>query len=137
MASLQASALLNTAFKTLSDVEKRGRWWLERDGETLGRGNNAVPPELAARVFDVQEMIAEFEANRQNSDSGTRNDLESVAAGIRNQLEEEKTNVEKILQDWASNQPDASPARGALKEGLSRISYLRTLARDLGRALED
>ena len=53
-ASLQNTALLNRAYRTLRDVVQRGQYWLELQGEQLGRDNNRVPPALATLVFEVQ-----------------------------------------------------------------------------------
>src|SRR5215210_5825290 len=63
-ASLQNTALLNRAYRTLRDVIQRGQYWLELQGEELGRDNNRVPPALAALVFEVQEQLAEARDNR-------------------------------------------------------------------------
>ena len=136
-ASLQATALLNTAFQTLSDIEKCGRWWLEQEGESLGRGNSEVPAALAARVFEVQEKIAEFEAAGEASRSEARGELSEIRKELTSQLEEERTTVEKTLQTWGDTPEDRASARADLKQGLSKISYLHTLKRDVRRALED
>ena len=55
---------MNRAYRTLRDVVQRGQYWLELQGEQLGRDNNRVPPALAALVFEVQEKLAEARENR-------------------------------------------------------------------------
>lgn len=136
-ASLQATALLNAAFKTLRDVESRGRWWLEREGESLGRDNNQVPPALAGLVFEVQEQIEE--ASRASGDARGKivDQLERTKAELTRRRNEERATVEELLQEWPEDGARAASSREELKRRLSELSYLRTLARDVGRALED
>lgn len=138
-ASVRAAALLNDAFRTLKDVESRGRWWLERAGDSLGRENNQVPPSLAAEVFEVQEKLADLRAasglEREALQTETRGILETLAA----RLEGERAAVRSALADWpeATEAKQLGEARERLKQLLSELSYLRTLERDVRRALEE
>ena len=65
-ASLRMTALVNRAYRTLKDPVQRGLYWLELNGESLGRDNERVPPALAARVFEVQEQLEDLRAARGN-----------------------------------------------------------------------
>lgn len=136
-ASLQASALLNTAYKTLKDVESRGRWWLEREGESLGRNNNQVPAGLAEQVFETQERIAELAGASDGEREARTRDLRETMADLTNRLSEERTAVEKLLRDWPREGNGTEASRTELKRLLSEISYLRTLTRDVRGALGD
>jgi len=135
-ASVQATALLNTAYTTLKDVESRGRWWLERIGDSLSRDNRQVPPGLAALVFDVQETIAQ----RAGCPDAERGALDTELRRSRDELAErrskERKKVEALLTGWP-REGDTNAARAELKRALSELSYLRTLARDVQSALED
>lgn len=137
-ASVQATALLNAAFRTLKDVESRGRWWLEHVGESLGRDNNRVPPALASVVFDVQEKIAE----RLGATGPTRQrldgELQTVHAELADRLDAQRAGVETLLRTWPTDETlDTAAVRLDLKRALSELSYLRTLVRDVRHALED
>src|SRR5262245_56917837 len=68
--SVRAAALVSQAYRTLRDVEARGRYWLRRLGDDLGRENNRVPAPLAAFVFEVQEKLAELRASRNAGNNG-------------------------------------------------------------------
>lgn len=129
-ASVQATALLNEAFRTLGDIEARGRWWLARQGESLGGENNRVPPELAALVFEVQEKIAD--ASREAS---ARDELREIHESLGQRVDSGRSQVVNILEQWPTSGSDAE-ARGRLKLLLSELSYLRTLVRDVQKALE-
>ncbi len=135
--SLQATSLLNAAFTTLKDVESRGRWWLERSGESLGRDNNEVPAGLAAHVFEIQEKIADLAGAAEDDRETLVSELRQVQAELSERMKRERTTVENVLRDWPGDETSAEPSRTELKNLLSELSYLRTLARDVRAALED
>ncbi|MGH7812516.1 MAG: hypothetical protein ACREQI_00735 [Candidatus Binataceae bacterium] len=131
-ASLNATAVLTRSYRTLRDPVERGLYWLELNGDTLGAGNNRVPPELAAMVFDVQEQLVELRTGG------------SIAAEIierRGEIQEQMDTALKALDanfaQWDEGEPDSHAMLTLeLKAILSRIAYLRTLLRDIDRALE-
>lgn len=125
--SIQASAAVNRAYRTLRDPVARGRYWLELHGQALGQENNRVPPELAALVFDVQERLAEL----------PRGGASDAARAARNDVTGRLATLSAALDALYADASEASsPARLAeLKRLLSDIAYLRTLARDVDAAL--
>lgn len=133
-ASVQGSALLNSAWNTLRDPESRGRWWLARGGEGLGKDNNQVPPAIAALVFEVQETLDGFAPG----DDAARAEI----SRIQEDLEARRTaGLEELEADFASwpeatDGPENAKRLSALKARLSELSYLATLLRDVGRALD-
>lgn len=148
--SVRATAAVNSAFQTLRDVESRGRYWLGRVGETLGRDNNRVPPELAAQVFEVQEQIAELRAARADQRDRLRAAVARAEADIEERRAGKRRDLDQLLRDWPRSPAtpcDESPAarngtppddpRQRLKSLLSELSYLGTLDRDLRAALAD
>lgn len=145
-ASVQATALLNAAHKTLRDLEARGRYWLARSGDSLGRENQSVPPRLAAYVFDVQEKLGELRASVNGSASALRSELVETQRELTERLDRQRTALGDLLRGWpvevgaaqSSLTPDerGPAALRELKGVLSELSYLRTLDRDLQNALE-
>ena len=137
-ASLQNTAVLNRAYRTLRDPVQRGQYWLELNGEQLGKENNKVPPDLALLVFEVQEQLA---AVREAQSAGTddaltgrkaeltqvRDDLDDRMRGLQQKL---ATNFSKWGQTNGS-----SELLGELKRVLSDMAYLRTLTRDVEKSL--
>lgn len=137
-ASLQNTAVLNRAYRTLRDPVQRGQYWLELNGEQLGKENNKVPPDLALLVFEVQEQLA---AVREARSAGTddaltgrkaeltqvRDDLDDRMRGLQQKL---ATNFSKWGQTNGS-----SELLGELKRVLSDMAYLRTLTRDVEKSL--
>lgn len=135
-ASLKNTALLTRAYRTLRDAVQRGQYWLELNGEQLGKDNNRVPPKLAELVFDVQEKLAEaHEARAAGKDVEVQSELEQ----IRSELKEHLSNLQRDLDANFAQWEDLS-ARStllpALKRILSEIAYLRTLLRDVEKESE-
>lgn len=161
--AVSATAALNSAFRSLRDVESRGRYWLERAGGSLGRDNASVPPALAATVFEVQEKLDELRHSSGDARNSVRGDVDRAREDLERRRAERRSALESMLRDWpggtngsattaangagSSNGANPSngtraahaPARGdeaALKALLSELSYLRTLERDVRAALE-
>lgn len=138
-ASLKNTALLNRVYRTLRDLVQRGQYWLELQGEHLGKENNRVPPELADLVFEVQEQLAEIRKARA---AGKNVQGRSELAQIRAELNEQMTRLRAALADnlaqWDRDRDGDRDREGretkllsALKNLLSEIAYLRTLLRDV------
>ncbi|MBY0277728.1 DnaJ domain-containing protein [Candidatus Binatia bacterium] len=144
-ASVQATALLNAAHKTLRDTEARGRYWLTRSGDGLGHETQSVPPRLAAYVFDVQEKLDELRSSVNGSKATLRSELVETQRELTERLERQRAALVDLLRGWPAD-PDAGSALvpderipaalRELKSALSELSYLRTLDRDLQNALE-
>ncbi len=137
-ASLQNTALVNRAYRTLRDPVQRGRYWLELNGEQLGKENNKIPPALALLVFEVQEKLA---AVREAQSAGTadalaslKSELDQVRAGLDDRTRDLQHRLAANFSKWA--QADgAAELLGELKRVLSDMAYLRTLTRDMEKAL--
>ena len=137
-ASLKNTALLNRAYRTLRDLIQRGQYWLELQGERLGKENNRVPPELADLVFEVQEQLAEI---RETRAQGKNDQGRSALVQIRAELNEQMTRLRAALADnlvqWdRDGERRKTELLPALKNLLSEIAYLRTLLRDVEKENE-
>jgi len=63
--SLEATAILNDAYRTLRDPVLRAEYLLKELGEEPGdRDREATPPELLEEVFEVNELLEEARAGR-------------------------------------------------------------------------
>ena len=140
-ASLQNTALVNRAYRTLRDPVRRGRYWLELNGEQLGKENNKVPPALALLVFEVQEKLAAIREARPAETDATQDapaGLKAELTRVRDDLDDRTRDLQHRLaanfSKWA--QADgAAELLGELKRLLSDMAYLRTLTRDVDKAL--
>jgi molecular chaperone HscB len=135
-ASVKNTALLNRAYRTLRDLVQRGQYWLELQGEQLGKDNNRVPPALAALVFAVQEKLAEI---RELRAEGGKPEQHSELAQIRLELDDQMAGLRNVLTNnlarWDGENSSAELLR-ELKNLLSEIAYLRTLQRDVEKESE-
>jgi molecular chaperone HscB len=130
--SLAASAAVNRAHRTLRDPIARGRYWLELHGTPLGERNNAVPPTLAAFVFETQE---ELEALRESpTDPAVRGRVETARREVADRVSVLQASLVERYATWAD--AEAPAVLDELKRGLSELAYLRTLLDDVETALE-
>ncbi len=139
-ASLRASALVNRAYKTLKDPVQRGLYWLELNGESLGRDNERVPPALAARVFEVQEQLDELrDARRTGSAATITAALGDVRSALRDDLRacDQRLDANFARTDANGGNGDATAALAETKAILSELHYVRTLLRDVEKELGD
>lgn len=141
-ASLRATALLTRAYRTLRDPTARGLYWLELNGEKLAENNKRVPPDLAELVFEVQEQLAALHDADSDPARGLLADVEKRRAALQATMDETVAELERNFIEWdrsASEVPgkDRKALTTELKAILSKIAYLRTLIRDVDRALEN
>lgn len=135
-ASLRSTALLTRSYRTLRDPVSRGLYWLELNGEKLAENNKRVPPELAELVFDVQEELARLrDAN--GAEEGMRERMVARNSELERTMREAQHELAANFARWdQGGTEDRGRLVAELKTILSRIAYLRTLIRDVGRTLE-
>jgi molecular chaperone HscB len=135
-ASLRATATLTRSYRTLRDPVARGLYWLELNGEKLAENNKRVPPEIAELVFEVQEQLAEMQLS---PDPEAAHELATEVTARRVQLQfamdETLAELERHFTKW-SQPANEKMLMLEMKTILSKIAYLRTLIRDVDRALE-
>jgi molecular chaperone HscB len=139
-ASLRATALLTRSYRTLRDPTQRGLYWLELNGEKLSENNKRVPADLAELVFEVQEQLASMQDA--SADSSLIADVEKRRSELQATMDETVAELERNFIRWDSVPPEISDQDGKmltteLKAILSKIAYMRTLIRDVDRALEN
>ena len=137
-ASLRATATLTRSYRTLRDPVARGLYWLELNGEKLAESNKRVPPELAELVFEAQEQLAEMHDAPADSDATRELAAEIVArrGQLQATMDARLAELERNFVKW-DQRPDENMLTLELKAILSSIAYLRTLIRDVDRALDN
>lgn len=136
-ASLRATALLTRAYRTLRDPAARGLYWLELNGEKLAENNKRVPPDLAELVFEVQEQLADM--HDAPTDSGRAAEVSKRRGELQTTMDETVAELERnfIRWDQSGSREHHQMLTTELKAIISKIAYLRTLIRDVDRALEN
>ena len=132
--SLRATSLLTRAYRTLRDPVGRGLYWLELNGDKLSDNNNRVPPDLAELVFEVHERLEELP---RNPSCESRRGIESRRLALQGALNDANAHLADNFGKWSGERTDRKALTDDLKSILSRIAYLRTLIRDVDRALEE
>lgn len=130
--SLQASAAVNRAYRTLRDPVALGRYLLELAGERLGEKNPEVPPSIAAEVFETQEKLAELRAAGRGPEVPA---LRAEVGELRDQLAARLAELRADLVDQYRGWTGGAEALRRLRERLSTIAYLSTLFGDVDDAL--
>ncbi len=131
--SLAASATVNRAYRTLRDPVSRGRYWLELHGSPLGERNNRVPGDLAALVFETQELLETLRGTP--GDERVREAVAAVRAQLDARLQRLLGELEARYAAWDAADAGASAVLDELKQRLSGIAYLSTLLEDVEDAL--
>jgi len=134
VASLRTTALVTRGYRTLKDPVERGLYWLSLHGESLGRANERVPPELAALVFEVQEKLEELRVARGAGRGGAESaELRDVRGELRVRLHGFE---EQLGEMYQRNGADHAATLVEIKRILSELHYVRTLIRDVDKELE-
>jgi molecular chaperone HscB len=136
-ASLRATATLTRSYRTLRDPVARGLYWLELNGEKLAENNKRVPVELAELVFEVQEQLAEMQISPDPEDAHERaTEIAARRIELQFKMDEALAELDRNFAKW-DDSADQKMLTSELKTTLSNIAYLRTLIRDVDRALEN
>ena len=134
--SLRATATLTRSYRTLRDPVARGLYWLELNGEKLAENNKRVPPELAELVFEVQEQLAEMQLLDPEEAHERATEITARRVELQFKMDETLAELDRNFTKW-NQSADANALTLELKTILSNIAYLRTLIRDVDRALEN
>lgn len=137
--ALEASALVNAAYRTLRDPIARVEYLVRLEEGRETREGAAVkppaPPALLEEMFEIQEALQEAKAG--GLDASGR----AALAARRDRLlvryrEEERRLRETLSPAWDGAAPAERPRLlAAFKEGLATRAYLKTVIDDLDAAL--
>ena len=137
---MRATALLTRAYRTLRDPVARGLYTLELNGVKLAENNKNVPPDLAELVFEVQEQLADLNAERSRGGEAARG-LNAEVTARRAELQRTMDGLmDELNALFARIDANDTAARddlyAELKAILSKIAYMRTLIRDVDKELD-
>jgi len=128
--SLDASAAVNRAYRTLRDPIALGRYWLALHGVSLGERHQGVPPALAAQVFEIQEELEALRAARSE-------DADSLRREVGERREDVAARLARLRAELVGlYDANGGPVLEDLRQRLAEIAYLRTLLGDIDETLE-
>jgi Fe-S protein assembly co-chaperone HscB len=140
--ALEATALINDAFRTLKDPFARAEYLLRRERGVRPddtKDSAAKPPqELFAQVLELQEALMEYQEAQEDEDA-------EALARLRPVLEEAKEEFEAAYAGMAERlralfvRWDAGEDREVLLDGIAAVvgtrGYLRRVLTNLGHVL--
>ncbi len=137
---------VNDAYRCLSDPMARAAYWLDISGSPLGKDNSSVDPELAAELFELQELAMQMRAAGESpsgrvaggaGDSGG-NSIRAAEAldDLQSRFDAEITAAVALMDSWPQAAAERPGALYRLKKAISRASYMRTMIRNLKDSLE-
>lgn len=158
--SLEATSLLNDAFRTLKDPIARTEYLLKLEGvNTEEQSKSAtdaarasgeqkkqiVPPDLLEEVFELNMQLEEARMNKKmgEEDESLLRDLQSTKKTLEDKYQEL---VEELKQHWdvwdalvtrgLIGETDRKTVLGNMVDVLNRRTYIRNLVRDVNEVLE-
>ena len=128
--SLDASSILNDAYRALKDPVKRAQYVLSLEGFDIGEQRSKdVPPELLEEVFELNMALEEM----RSGDESARPQLEQAEKNFSDML----GNVDQQLEAQFT-QYDESQSRdvlGQIRGTLNRRKYIQNLLNEVQREL--
>lgn len=138
-ASLDRSAMLNAAYRTLRDPVQRAKYLLTLEG--YKEAEKKAPPDLLEEVFELNMQIEELKAAKKMSDEDeiieARSALDEALSNLNDRLAELDKKQAALFSEWDAA-IDAGTLAGNKKTILDRLSelmshrsYIRSLVREI------
>jgi molecular chaperone HscB len=131
--ALRMTALLNDAYRTLRNTERRVEYLLRLHG--FKPDGSKVPKSLLMEVFEINEQLEEIKAGTAGPDQ-----IQSVSEQIREKREQFDTQLQRAAADW-DRLVSSGAAENLLKQQLEKLteivaesSYIRNLEEELNIA---
>lgn len=128
--SLEATAVLNDAYRTLRDPITRAEYLLREQGfDTVERKSSEVPPELLEEVFELNMALEELKGG----DSDAIPQLEHARAKFTSMRDEIDGSLQQRFAEY-----DKNPEHAVLEQIralLNRRKYIRNLVGEVEKVL--
>lgn len=147
--SLEKTAVLNDAYRTLREPVPRVEYLLSQEGlRREGETKQEAPPDLLAEVFELNEYLEELRAAKRSGGDARamdelRHHLEKARETFQQKLEAVLAELTTQFQEWdrlmeTNTDPGARHrVLEKMSEILNRHSYIRNLVRNVSDALEE
>lgn len=128
--ALEASSILNDAYRTLRDPVKRANYVLKQEGFDIGEQRSKdVPPELLEEVFELNMALEEM----RGGDDSARPQLESAHRNFTGMLADADHQLQSLFEKYDAAQDRDTLAR--IRATLNRRKYIQNLVTEVERAL--
>jgi len=157
--SLEASSLLNDAYRTLRDPIARTEYLLKLEGVHIEEQSKSateqarvtgetkkqfVPPDLLEEVFELNMQLEEARMNKTmgENDAGLIRQLQQTKAHLEEKLNQLGDELKRAWDDWDAlvrrrliGPTDRSRVFARMVDVLNRRTYIRNLVRDVNEVL--
>ena len=128
--ALEATSLLNDAYRTLREPIPRAEYLLKQEGFDIGeqRGKD-VPPELLEEVFELNMALEEMRMG----DDDARPQLEQAQTRFQVMQDEIDREIDQMFR--AYDKERSREVLAEIRNVLNRRRYIQNLLRDVDKAL--
>ena len=124
--ALNATALLNDAYRVLRDPIQRAEYLLASKGFDIGEQRSSdVPPELLEEVFELNMLLEETPSHEE---------LDRARAKFLRMMSENDEQLHSLFQKYDASEGDERILQ-AIRGLLNRRRYIQNLLRDVEKAL--
>lgn len=145
--SLDQSARLNDAYRTLRDPVTRAEYLLSLEGQPVEKKGSGVPPELLEEVFELNEWLVEWRAAApEPAQSAHRNEVRAqllrAKANLEKRLETFLAELQTLFGRWdqalaaGGSQPDRAAIIESMGKVLAKRKYLQHVVSEISPVLE-
>jgi len=145
--SLEQSARLNDAYRTLRDPVTRAEYILSLEGQPVEKKGSGVPPELLEEVFELNEWLAELRAAAPDqAQSAHRAEVQAqllrAKAGLEKCLDASIAELQALFGRWdqalaaGGSQADRAAIIKSMSKVLAQRKYLQNLAGEISVVLK-
>ena len=141
--SLSNAAMLNTAYRTLRDPIQRAEYLLDLEAGAVKEIRTSPPADLFEEILALQDILEEYRASDQSSDTGQRlrTQLQAEQQTLENRKQDMDAQLEKLFSEWDTLQDGAEATSESrthrdrllkrMREILSHRTYLKNIIDDL------
>jgi len=141
--SLERSALINRAYRTLRDLVPRVEYLIQlEEGRETREGDTGIKPkaptDLLEEMLEVQEALQEAKAGGLDQATGQR--LKEEQARLVERRAAEEATLLALAREWdrtADGDDNRTRLLERMKETLAARAYLNTVINDLSEALAE
>lgn len=128
--ALEASSILNDAYRTLRDPVKRANYVLKQEGFDIGEQRSKdVPPELLEEVFELNMALEEM----RSGDESARPQLESARQNFTAMLTASDADLQSLFEKFDAAHDHELLAQ--IRATLNRRKYIQNLVSEVELAL--
>ena len=141
--SLDNSALLNTAYRTLRDPIQRTEYLLDLEAGAAKEIRTSPPADLIEEIIELQEVLDEYRATDPTSEMEPklRTKLQSERAALEQRQRDMETHLQRLSAQWDALQDRGEATEQArverdrilkgMRDILSNRTYVRNIVNDL------